>query len=402
MKRKTPATGDELAWALKLLSSKEIITLYSSETTKGRHHRNDSSSPEEIYESVTRQKSRPAMSEQKRKDMKSVDDVFGEYTVTEEYVSGLGQEKWLYPDLVISGHILVLIAMSGGGKTTFLFCEVAPYMAKNGATVYYIDADSPASEHKAMKAFADAAGFKFINPTTRIGRSIKDFVADLQKLVKSGADLTGRVFIFDTLKKFTDLMNKTSVKDFFSLCRSMNNLGATCVFSAHANKFRDKEGHLIPEGVGDVKNDTDDLILFERQPRPAGGINVTSVVDPDKGAKTRGLFKPFSFTITVDREIQHRKDVIDPVDYSTTRAPMATDEEILQAAEDLLREAATPIPKTTLSANIRDKIDGAGIKRIRRIITANAAKVGSCKRPTRFEYSIGPRGVQMLKAVQDE
>ena len=124
--------------------------------------------------------------------------------------------KWKgYPNLVIARHILVVIAMSGGGKTAFLLKEVVPYMVKEGAKVIYVDADSPVSEHKSMKAFADKIGFKLINPTVNVGTGIDSLIRKLHAMVDGGVDLSGTVFIFDTLKKFTDLMNKTSFKDFF-------------------------------------------------------------------------------------------------------------------------------------------------------------------------------------------
>lgn len=328
----------------------------------------------------------------------SVADIMGNYEVKREYVDSLGREVWLYPDLVISGHILVIIAMTGGGKTTFLFYEVVPHMVKTGTEVYYIDADSPPSEHKAMKEFADITGFKFINPDTRIGKSVGDCMKDMRKMVDAGVDLSGCVFIFDTLKKFTDLMSKGAVKEFFSLCRTMNTRGATCIFSAHANKYRDKDGHLIPEGVGDVKNDADDLILFERQSTAAGGIDVTTVTDPDNGAKTRGIFKPFSFTITAERKILLSDKVINLPDFTATRAVTATDEEILDAAETLLVEIGEPVNKTTLARYVHDQMEGAGMKRIKRVITANSEIKGKDTTSNRrFSYTIGARGAQMME-----
>lgn len=60
---------------------------------------------------------------------------------------------------------------------------------------------------------------------------------------------------------------------------------------------------MIFEGTGDVKSDSDELIFFELKKNQFDGIDVTTVVNIDKGAKIRGLFKPFNFKISNSREV---------------------------------------------------------------------------------------------------
>jgi len=326
----------------------------------------------------------------------SPEDILQDFKVTDEYVNGLGKEEWLYPDLVIAGHILVIIAMSGGGKTTFLFNEVVPYIVRMGRKVFYVDADSPSSEHKTMKIHADKVGFTLINPTVNVGTGIDSFVRKLSAMVDSGVDLSGHVFIFDTLKKFTDLMNKSAVKDFFSLCRTMNSRGATCVFAAHANKYRDKEENLIPEGVGDVKNDADDLILFERE-KKYNGINVTTVVDIDKGAKTRGIFNPFSFHIDKNREVTMYDKPLDLPDRSEKNPYKVTNDEILNMIEGWLCKVGIPICQTELVKKVHSELRGlAGERRIKNLLAINSCvrREGE-KGLLRFEYFKGNRNTHM-------
>ncbi|MBV5330331.1 MAG: hypothetical protein JZU65_22325 [Chlorobium sp.] len=81
------------------------------------------------------------------------------YAVGQEYVDKLGNERFLLPNLIIANHVVTIIAESGGGKTTFFFRHVAPELAKQGLKVWYIDADSPPSEHRDMKALADKYRF---------------------------------------------------------------------------------------------------------------------------------------------------------------------------------------------------------------------------------------------------
>ena len=111
----------------------------------------------------------------------------------------------------------------------------------------------------------------------------------MKEFVAIGERLDDAVFILDTLKKFIDMLDKKSVKPFFCLLRQLTALGATIILLGHANKHRDNNGNLVFEGVGDVLSDTDAMLIFERMKSAEdGGIDITTVCDPDRGAKVRG------------------------------------------------------------------------------------------------------------------
>ena len=297
--------------------------------------------------------------------------LLGGFEVTAKYVEKLGKEESLYPNLIIKRHVLTIIAMSGGGKTTFFYYHVAPKLADDGLTVYYVDADSPAAEHGQMKAVADRHGFKFLNPDANPGTSMEGVLQTFQEIADSTADLDGWIIFFDTLKKCADLMSKASVKEFYKLARKLGGRGATIVLLGHANKFRDKDGNLVFEGVGDVRSDTDELIFFERVKNPSGGLDITTVVDPDRGAKVRGIFQPFSFHISEQREITFYKDPLPTIDFSATTKPKATDEEIVEAARNYLRQTRQPVVQKALVQHVAD-LTCSGEKRVREILVRYA------------------------------
>ena len=329
------------------------------------------------------------------KTKKKVDfaTLLGVYEVKEEYVKKLGDEQFLYDNLIVKNHIITIIAMSGGGKTTFFFFHVSQKLAKQGLTVWYLDADSPASDHKKMKLFADKNGFRFLNPDANQGTSIESLVKTLRKIADSGADLTGNVFIVDTLKKFADLMSKGAVKEFYKLCRKLTALRATVILLGHANKYRDKDGNLIFEGTGDVRADSDELIFFESAARHGGdGINVTTIVDPAKNAKVRGIFKPFSFHITPSREIEFYDSPLPTINWGAVAADQkATDDEILEAAEKYLAEIGQPVLQRQFADHVADMTNSA-LKRVKRLIVQHSElKNAKEKEGRRFLYSIGER-----------
>ncbi|MBM9515038.1 toprim domain-containing protein [Desulfogranum marinum] len=314
------------------------------------------------------------------------------FQVTKEYTDKLGKEKFLIDNLIISNHVATIIAMSGGGKTAFFFRHVAPILAKEGLTVWYCDNDSPASEHEAMREAAEAQGFTFLNPDTVVGQSAETLLATLVHVAESGSDLSGYVFIMDTLKKFCDMMGKKDIKEFYKLARKLTALGATVVLLGHANKYRDKDGNLIFEGTGDVKADSDELIYLESVKNSSGGIDVTTICDPDKGAKVRGIFKPFSFNISPERKITFYDNALEVIDLSEASAPKATDDEILTVAEQYLKDRGEPVIQTELVEYAHDMIEGtAGKERVRKLIVKRA--VLKDKVTTKVEMPLGAKFV---------
>lgn len=337
----------------------------------------------------------------------SPDEILNQFEVRDEYVEQLGKEEFLYSDLIIRQHIVTIIAQSGGGKTTFLYYHVAPHLAKKGLKVWYIDADSPASEHKKMKEFAKERGFKFLIPDVNQGTSVEKLINSLVSMAETGENLRDYVFVFDTLKKFIDLMSKKSAKEFFVLMRRLTKLGATVALPGHANKHRDADGNLVFEGVGDIRSDSDDLIFFEKTKKHDDSMDVTTVVDSDRGAKVRGLFKPFSFNVSPSREITFYKEALTLADSSNTGVPKATDDEILNTAEDYIKSCGKPVSQSQLVQYVVDKVEGlAGKNRVRKIIVKRSVQAGNTEPAgTRFLYTVGKRNshsYELPKEVQEQ
>jgi ribosomal protein L23 len=237
--------------------------------------------------------------------------------VLKDYCDSIGHETWLFENLVIKNQILTIIATSGGGKTTVFFFFIVPYMIEqHGCTVYYLDCDSPASDHKRMLAHSEQYQGKFLwlNPLTH-GKEPESLLEILREIVSKAERLDDAVFIFDTLKKFLDLLDKRSVKPFYSLMRQLTSLGATIILLGHANKHR-VNGLLVFEGVGDVRSDTDALLFFEAMHNSDRSVDITTIVDQAKGAKVRGLYEPISFHIGPDRTVTRNKEIAEIPDYT--------------------------------------------------------------------------------------
>ena len=58
---------------------------------------------------------------------------------------------------------------------------------------------------------------------------------------------SGQVFIFDTLKKMTDVINKRAAKDLLATLRGLSTKGMTIILLAHTNKYKgaDHKGRTL-------------------------------------------------------------------------------------------------------------------------------------------------------------
>jgi hypothetical protein len=149
-----------------------------------------------------------------------------------------------------------------------------------------------------MVAHAEEHGYRLLLPDMKQGRSMASFVEELKAANDQGRTFPNTVFIFDTLKKMTDVINKSKAKDLYVLLRSMTAKGATVVALAHTNKYNDADGNPIYEGTADLRSDFDDLIYLIPESHDDGSKTVSTVPD-----KKRGKFAPITFEIDSERRV---------------------------------------------------------------------------------------------------
>ncbi|MCP3892848.1 MAG: hypothetical protein GY702_28825, partial [Desulfobulbaceae bacterium] len=188
-----------------------------------------------------------------------------EYEITKEDTSNINTQ-WAYKGIIHEGAIVTIAAPAGGGKTGIFFYGICPAMVKNGYDVRYVDMDSPAKDFEQMRGFAAENNFKVYNPDLKTGMSISEFMKSLDDISHQSSDLSGSVFVIDTMKKVAELMRKQHTADLYKLFYRLSTQGATIILLGHTNKYK-SDGELIFEGVGDVMSDTHDLIyLYSYRP----------------------------------------------------------------------------------------------------------------------------------------
>jgi hypothetical protein len=160
--------------------------------------------------------------------------------------------------LAILGQATVFYASPNTGKTLltmWLLIEAIGSGELKAEDVFYINADDT---HKGLVnklVLAEKHGFKMLSPGHK-GFSADKLLGYMAKLVKQG-DASGKVIILDTLKKFTDIMDKKISTGFGKAMREFVSNGGSVIMLAHVNKHKSAEGKVIHSGTSDISDDVD-------------------------------------------------------------------------------------------------------------------------------------------------
>jgi KaiC/GvpD/RAD55 family RecA-like ATPase len=243
------------------------------------------------------------------------------FTLTEEEIAEIADPEWVFPNLIIRGHLIVIPAEPNAGKTTIM--EWICSQISCDFRVIYVNADISGADAKEAYRRSVAGGYELLTPDMLTGKSMDDIVANLKSLNEAGGDFSDTVMVFDTLKKMTSVIHKDKAKSLYQVLRGLSAKGMTIVLLAHTNKYKDSDGKPVFEGTGDLRSDVDEMIYLIPQKNDDGSLIVST--EPDK---KRGHFIPITFEISPEREVRLR-------DYVDTAAEAKAQDQYHKDADDI-------------------------------------------------------------------
>ncbi len=176
----------------------------------------------------------------------------------EEMESNLSNDFYIFDDMALGGVITLFYAWPNTGKTLLFLHFIIESIKKgrvSGNDVFYINADDNYKGLYTKAKIAKDHGFHMISPQ-EAGVAPGDVLTILQGLAHED-EIKSKVIIMDTLKKFTDMMNKNAQAALYDVLRMLVTKGASVIIAGHANKHKDHDGRLIYEGTADTMNDID-------------------------------------------------------------------------------------------------------------------------------------------------
>lgn len=177
---------------------------------------------------------------------------------SEEMRKKMLADKYVLGQIAILGQITAIYAKPNSGKTLltiYLLIEAIKSGEVDGSSVFYINADDTYTGLVYKTQLAERYGFQMIAP------GLQDFDSNLflrylQKMIDQDT-ASGVVVILDTLKKFTNIMDKTVASQFGKAMRAFAQAGGTLIMLAHTNKNRDGDNKVVFSGTSDIVDDAD-------------------------------------------------------------------------------------------------------------------------------------------------
>ena len=167
-------------------------------------------------------------------------------------------DVYVLGNMAILGQLTALYAKPNSGKTLItlhLIIEAVKHERIDGENVFYVNADD---NHKGLTEKLELAekyniqmiapGYKEFDPQA--------FTQYLSFLAEHD-QAKGKIIILDTLKKFTNIMDKNIASNFGKQMRMFSAKGGSIIMLAHANKNRDNDGKIIFSGTSDIVDDVD-------------------------------------------------------------------------------------------------------------------------------------------------
>lgn len=167
-------------------------------------------------------------------------------------------DKYVLDRIAILGQWTNFYATPNTGKTLLTIWMLVQQVKAgeiDGSKIHYVNADDHYKGSVEKLELLEPHKINVLIPTQN------NF--DTDKLTRLIGQLTkdneamGQVIILDTLKKFTDLMDKKAATAFGKLARSFVGAGGTIITLAHTNKNRNDKGKRVFGGTSDILDDCD-------------------------------------------------------------------------------------------------------------------------------------------------
>lgn len=281
----------------------------------------------------------------------------------------INNSVFIFEKMLMTGVISEWYAWPNGGKTLlfmYLLREAVRAGRIDAANVLYINADDNYEGLYYKGLICKEMGVTMISPEQNDTKP-HEVIRLIVDMAKTG-EAEGRFVVLDTLKKFTDMMNKKSQSDLFAALRVFTSKGGTVHLNGHANKHLDTEGRLVYEGTSDTKNDIDiQYAIYNMSEREDERQVVEFRCEKDRGKIAMKV--AFEYQKGHDMSYTDMLDSVRPLDEAEsarakkerrTEALRNEFESVLEFVTALLREKGEMIETDIIAARKDGAIDTAG------------------------------------------
>lgn len=251
-------------------------------------------------------------------------------------------EAVLFLAIAILGQLTAIFAAPNTGKTLITLWMLIEAIKKgliDPSHIYYVNVDDTAKGLSEKLLLADEYGFHML------AEGYEKFEAGI--LVKLIEDMIendqarGMVIVLDTLKKFTNLMDKTNASSFTKVARQFSAAGGTIIALAHTNKNTGKDGKAVPTGTSDIRDDFDCAYILTQITSEDG----RKVVEFENIKRRGNVALTAAYSYTIDQHASYNEILLTVQSVNDTEiAPIKqavaikTDAEVISAVTSCISE----------------------------------------------------------------
>ncbi len=302
--------------------------------------------------------------------------------------------------IALKGQATVIYAAPNTGKTLltlWLIIEGIKAGRIEASKLYYLNMDDTGNGLLDKVRLAEEYGFHMLAEGYQDFK-ISDFLGILDDLI--GTDqCRGIIIVLDTLKKFTNLMEKQKATNFTKVIRRFVVKGGTLVALAHTNKQPGLDGKPVYSGTTDIIDDLDCAYTLAQVTSADNSGNKVVEFENKKRRGNVAQTAAYSYTIGNYDSYNELLLTVKPVD-PLQLEPMKQAEQFKSDAEVI----------EAIIACIRD-----GINTKMKLAEAAAAKAGVSKRSTlqliekytgndpaihRWDFSVFERGAKVFSVLE--
>jgi len=262
--------------------------------------------------------------------------------------------------IALRGQATVLYAAPATGKTFLtihLLCDAIERGVLEPEKLFYLNMDDNSNGLITKVRIAELHGFHMLAPGHK-NFEAKLFASKLKEMT-DGDTAKGVVVILDTLKKFTNLMDKGSSSEFGSLVRNFVMKGGSVIALAHTNKNPGADGKPIHAGTSDIVEDFDCAYTLAVIPVQSGepGRGVEFANFKSRGASQSSVAYHYipgnSYT-----EMMSTVREMDLLEFEPLKvaAAQAIEAPLIEAIRSCISDGIAPKMKLAIEASKRTKI----------------------------------------------
>lgn len=219
----------------------------------------------------------------------------------------MSTDKFILKDLAILGQWTVFYAGPNTGKTLLTLWMLREAIIAGqiaGIDVFYANCDDTFKGGVEKLEIAEQVGFNMLLPNIR-GFKPDTLLATMKAMAENN-EANGKVIMLDTLKKFTDLMDKRVSSQFGDIARAFVSAGGSIICLAHVNKHKNTDGKSVYSGTADIRDDADCVYTIETLSKSDGFCNTTITVEFECSKSRGDVADKLAFQYTKEKGAGYR------------------------------------------------------------------------------------------------